>query len=77
MFAATDLPEVVAYDTWFYGEIASIPIRDPIIGPLRVARLPTGEQFLVGVTARGVVTVQLPPVTNIFPAPTRFEDKDR
>jgi hypothetical protein len=77
LFAATDLPEVVAYDTWFYGEIASIPIRDPIIGPLRVAELPTGEQFLVGVTVRGVVTVQLPSVTNIFPAPPRFEDKDR
>ncbi len=77
LFAATDKPEIVVYDTWFYGEIASIPIRDPIIGPLRVAELPSGEQFLVGVTAFGVVTVQLPPVTNIFPTPPRFDDKDR
>ena len=77
LFAATDNQEILAYDTWFYGEIASIPIRDPIIGPLRVAELPTGEQFLVGVTARGVVTVQLPPILNIFPTPPRRDDKDR
>ena len=77
LFAATDNQEILAYDTWFYGEIASIPIRDPIIGPLRVAELPTGEQFLVGVTARGVVTVQLPPIVNIFPTPPRRDDKDR
>lgn len=77
LFAATDNPEIVVYDTWFYGEIASIPIRDPIIGPLRVAELPTGEQFLVGVTAFGVVTVQLPPVLNIFPTPSKWDDKDR
>ncbi|MCH8801185.1 MAG: hypothetical protein IH963_09780, partial [Chloroflexi bacterium] len=62
LFAATNQPEIMVYDTWFYGEIASIPIRDPIIGPLRVAELPSGEQFLVGITARGVVTVQLPAV---------------
>ncbi|MCZ6857953.1 MAG: hypothetical protein O7F70_08145, partial [Gemmatimonadetes bacterium] len=77
LFAATDNPEIVAYDTWFYGEIKSIPIRDPIIGLLRVAELPTGEQFLVGITARGVVTVQLPSFPNIFPTPPKFEDKDR
>ncbi len=71
LFAATDNPEIVAYDTWFYGEIESIPIRDPIIGPLRMAELPSGEQFLVGVTAFGVVTVQLPPVANIFPSPSQ------
>ena len=77
LFAATDNQEIVAYDTWNYAEIASIPIRDPIIGPLRVAELPSGEQFLVGVTARGVVTVQLPPIVNIFPTPPRRDDKDR
>ncbi len=77
LFAATNLPEIVAYDTWFYGEIVSIPIRDPIIGPLRVAELPSGEQFLVGVTAFGVVTVQLPAVLNIFPTPSKWDDKDR
>jgi YVTN family beta-propeller protein len=77
LFAATDDPNIVVFDTFFFGEVANIPIRDPIIGPLRVAKLPTGEQFLVGVTARGVVTVTLPSITNIFPAPPRFDDKDR
>jgi hypothetical protein len=71
LFAATDDPNIVAFDTFFFGEVANIPIRDPIIGPLRVARLPSGEQFVVGVTVRGVVTVILPSVTNIFPAPPR------
>jgi hypothetical protein len=71
LFAATDDANIVAFDTFFYGEVANIPIRDPIIGPLRVARLPSGEQFVVGVTERGVVTVILPSVTNIFPAPPR------
>ncbi len=71
VFVATDNPEVVAYDTWNFGEVASIPIRDPIIGPLRVARLPSGEQFLVGVTERGVVTVILPSISNFFLEPSR------
>jgi YVTN family beta-propeller protein len=77
LFAATDDPNIVAFDTFFFGEVANIPIRDPIIGLLRVAKLPTGEQFVVGVTARGVVTVQLPSVTNIFPTPPNWDDKDR
>ena len=72
LFAATDDPNIIAFDTFFFGEVANIPIRDPIIGPLRVARLPSGEQFVVGVTSRGVVTVTLPSITNIFPAPPRF-----
>ncbi len=77
LFAATDEPNIIAYDTFFFGEVATIPIRDPIIGPLRVAKLPTGEQFLVGVTARGVVTVKLPPILNIFPTPPTQDDKDQ
>ena len=78
VFVATDSPEVVAYDTWNFGEVASIPIRDPIIGVLRVARLPSGEQFLVGVTARGVVTVTLPSISNSFLSPPGLgNDRDR
>ena len=30
--------------------------------------LPVGEQLLVGVTARGVVTARLPAITNIYQA---------
>lgn len=67
IFVATPNAEIKVYDTYFFGLVATIPIRDPIIGPLRVARLPTNEQLLIGVTAKGVVTVRLPSITNIFP----------
>ncbi len=55
------------FDTYFYGKVASVPIKDPVIGPLRVARLPTGEQVLVGVTVNGIVVAKLPAITNTFP----------
>lgn len=71
VFAASEAPEIDVFDTYFYGKVTSIPIRDPIIGPLRVAKLSTGEQLLVGVTASGVVTVRLPAITNIFQAAGR------
>ena len=78
VFVATDNQEIVAYDTWNFGEVASIPIRDPIIGVLRAARLPSGEQFLVGVTARGVVTVTLPSISNSFLSPPGlWNNRDR
>ena len=78
VFVATDNQEIVAYDTWNFGEVASIPIRDPIIGVLRAARLPSGEQFLVGVTARGVVTITLPAISNSFLSPPRlWNNRDR
>ncbi|MCH8255243.1 MAG: hypothetical protein IID06_07830 [Gemmatimonadetes bacterium] len=78
VFVATDNQEIVAYDTWNFGEVASIPIRDPIIGPLRVAKLPSGEQFLVGVTARGVVTITLPSISNSFLSPPGlWNNRDR
>jgi hypothetical protein len=44
-------------------------VRDPIIGPLRVAKDLLGNQYLFGITARGLVTVKLPTVVNPFPAP--------
>lgn len=68
VFLAVAEAEIEVYDTFFFEKVATLPIRDPIIGPLRVARLASGEQILVGVTADGVVTVQLPGITNIFPA---------
>ena len=67
-FVASPDPQIDVYDTYYFGKIASIPIRDPVIGPLRVAKLAGGQQMLVGVTINGVVTVQLPAVTNTFPA---------
>lgn len=67
IFLATPDRQIVVYDTYFFGKIATIPTRDAVIGPLRVARLGSGEQVLIGVTARGVVTVRLPALTNIYP----------
>jgi hypothetical protein len=67
-FVATPNAQIDVYDTYYFGKIATISIRDPVIGPLRVARLPSGAQILVGVTARGVVTVRLPTVANTFPS---------
>ena len=67
VFAATADPLINVYDTYFYGQVATVPIRDPIIGPLRVAETAGGQQLLIGVTAVGVVVVALPPITNIFP----------
>jgi hypothetical protein len=67
VYLASAQPQIEVYDTYFFEPVAIIPIRDPIIGPLRIAEQPTGEQILVGVTTFGVVTVQLPAVTNPFP----------
>ncbi len=67
LFAAGPGPTIEVFDTFFYGQVATIPIRDPVIGPLRGGQLPTGEQVLVGVTSRGVVVVTLPAISNIFP----------
>jgi hypothetical protein len=71
-FAARPDPNVDVFDTFFFGQVAQIAIRDPIIGPIRVAKLPTGEQILVGVTARGVVVARLPAITNIYQAPSMW-----
>ncbi len=68
MFAAAAGPTIEVFDTFFYGKVATIPIKDPIIGPLRVARAASGAQILVGVTPAGVVVVELPAITNIFQA---------
>ena len=67
LFAARPDGNIDIFDTFFYGVIGSIPVRDPIIGPLRVAKDALGNQFLFGITARGLVTVRLPTVTNPFP----------
>jgi hypothetical protein len=68
MFVARPDGNIDVFDTFFYGKIASIPIRDPIVGPLRVALDPLGNQLLFGVTTTGLVMVQLPTViANPFP----------
>jgi hypothetical protein len=61
VFAASSEPLIEIFDTHCYQRVSSIPIRDPIIGPIKAAyRLATGQLVLVGATARGVVIAQLP-----------------
>jgi hypothetical protein len=76
MFAARPDAKIDVFDTFDGGQLvvggvpATIPIRDPIIGPFRVARDATG-QLLFGITANGLVMVRLPSFTNPNPAPPR------
>jgi hypothetical protein len=70
VFMAREDANIDVFDTFFYGRVATVPIRDPIIGPLRVAELPSGEQVMIGVTARGVVTARLPAIANVYLART-------
>jgi len=76
LFAARPDANIDVFDTFDGSQLLSggapvtIPLRDPIIGPLRVARDATG-QLLFGITARGLVMVRLPVLTNPNPAPPR------
>jgi hypothetical protein len=67
LFSARPDGNIDAWDTFFYASVGTVPVRDPIIGPLRVARDASGNQLLFGVTARGLVTLRLPTVVNPFP----------
>ena len=67
LFAARPDGNIDVFDTFFYGVVGSIPVRDPITGPLRVAKDALGNQLLFGMTARGLVMVRLPTITNPFP----------
>ena len=59
-FAASSEPLIEIYDTNCYLRVGTIPIKDPIIGPITAALRPNGQLVLVGATARGVVIAQLP-----------------
>ena len=59
-FAASSEPLIEIYDTNCYLRVGTIPIRDPIIGPITAALRPNGQLVLVGATARGVVIATLP-----------------
>jgi hypothetical protein len=61
VFAASAEPVIDIYDSYCYKRIATVPIKDPIIGPIKAAiRSSTGEIVLVGATKGGVVIVTLP-----------------
>jgi len=76
LFAARPDGNIDVFDTFDGSHLlaggvpVTIPLRDPIIGPLRVARDASG-QLLFGITARGLVMVRLPSFTNPNPAPRR------
>jgi hypothetical protein len=71
-FSARPDGSIDIWDTFFYGKIGTITVRDPIVGPLRVARNAAGtRQWLFGVTASGLVMVELPVIANPNPAPRR------
>lgn len=59
-FVASSEPVIDVFDTYCYRKIASVPIRDPIIGPVRATVRPNGQLVLVGATIRGVTLVALP-----------------
>jgi hypothetical protein len=57
-FSASLQPEIEVYDTWEYRRVGCVPVRDPIIGPIK-ASVRGGQVVLVGATARGVIIVAL------------------
>jgi hypothetical protein len=61
VFAASAEPVIEIFDSYCYKRVSSVPIRDPIIGPIKAALQPsTGQLVLVGATQSGVVIVTLP-----------------
>ncbi len=69
MFSANPNGNIDVFDTFFGYFLGSIPVRDPIIGPLRVARDAGGNQLLFGVTPTGLLVLSLPAFTNPLPVP--------
>lgn len=57
-FSASLQPEIEVWDTWEYRRVGCVPVRDPIIGPIK-ASVRAGQVVLVGATARGVIIVAL------------------
>jgi hypothetical protein len=57
-FSASLQPEIEVYDTWEYRRVGCVPVRDPIIGPIK-ASVRNGQVVLVAATARGVILVSL------------------
>ncbi len=79
VFAARPDSSLEVFDTYFYGRVTDttstasaipIPIRNALLGPVRVASV-TGQTVLFGFTTQGLVVVNLPTVVNsLFPTPT-------
>lgn len=62
LFAASTEPVIEVYENHYYQRVATIPVKAPIVGPIKSAyRIATGQIMLIGATTRGVVIVTLPP----------------
>ena len=59
-FIASNQPVIDIFDTYCFKKVASIPIRDPIVGPVRASVRVNGQIVLIGATVRGVTLVGLP-----------------
>jgi hypothetical protein len=58
-FAASTEPSIEVYENIHYQRIGVIPVKNPIIGPIRSAVRPDGRLILVGATSKGVVIVNV------------------
>lgn len=59
-FSASQLPQIEIYDTYCYQRVRTIPVRDPIVGPIRASFRANGDLVLVGATHTGVIVVPVP-----------------
>ena len=59
-FAASSQPQIDIFDTYCYKKVATIPVREPIVGPIRASARPNGSLMVVGASARGVIVVNVP-----------------
>ena len=59
-FAASSEPQIEIYDTHCYQRVSVVPLREPIIGPIKSAVRSNGQIVLIGATARGATIVSLP-----------------
>jgi len=66
LFAARPDGNIDIFDTYHGLFLGSIAVRDPITGPLRVAKDATG-QLLFGITNSGLVMIRLPTIVNPYP----------
>lgn len=60
-FAASTEPSIDVFDNLHFRRIAVIPVKNPIIGPIKSAVRPSGQLILVGATAKGVVIINVDP----------------
>jgi hypothetical protein len=61
-FAASTQPQIDVYENHHFQRVASIPVKNPIIGPIKTALRPnSGQLIVVGATATGVVIVNVDP----------------